>query len=118
MPASLFDEIMTASAIPALETVFGVAALHTNADQDEAEVTVMLQPELVAVGEYGERMESRMTLEIAKSRRAAIGDTFAVANDPTADDPNPDPTVWRAVQILADDGYLQRFAVLESEVSP
>lgn len=113
MPASLFDSIMTASAIPALETVFGVAALHTDAEQDEREVTVMLQAELMAVGEYGERMESRMTLELAKSHAAAINDTFAIANDPTDDDPEPDPTVWQATQLLADDGYLQRFAVLE-----
>lgn len=113
MPASLFDSIMTDSAIPALETVFGVAALHTDAELDEHEVTVMLQTELAPVGEYGERMESRMTLEIAKSRAAAIGDTFAVANDPTEDDPEPDPTVWQTTQLLADDGYLQRFAVLE-----
>ena len=72
----------------------------------------MLQTELAPVGEYGERMEQRMTLELAKSHVAAIGDTFSVENDPTEDDPAPDPTVWQATQLLADDGYLQRFAVL------
>lgn len=112
MPDSLFDSIMTESAIPALETVFGVAALHVNADQDEAEVTVMRQTELAPVGEYGERMEERMTLELAKSYGAQVGDTFAIAVDPDEDDPDPDPIVWQATQLLADDGYLQKFAVL------
>ena len=93
---------MTASAIPALEPVFGVAATHVAADGGEAAVTVMPQTELAAVGEYGERMEERMTLELAKSHGAAVGDVFTV-----------DGTDWQTTQLLADDGYLQRFAVLD-----
>lgn len=114
MPASLFDDIMTESAIPAIEEVFGIAATHTNADSDELAVTVMLQRELLPTGEFGERMEERMTLELAKSHGAAIGDTFAIANDATDDDPDPDQTIWQATQLLTDDGYMQKFAVIEA----
>jgi hypothetical protein len=114
MAESLFDTIMTDSAIPAIEAVFGIAATHTNADSDELAVTVMLQRELLPTGEFGERMEERMTLELAKSHGAAIGDTFSVDNDVTTDDPDPDPTIWQATQLLTDDGYLQKFAVIEA----
>lgn len=41
MPESFFDAIMRDTAIPALETVFGVAATHTNADGDEIAVTII-----------------------------------------------------------------------------
>jgi hypothetical protein len=114
MPDSLFDAIMRDSAIPALETVFGIAATQTNAEADEVAVTVMLGEELAPVGEYGERMELRETLEIAASSGALVGQTFAVAGTPTEDDPLPDDTVYTATQLLADDGYLRKFAVLKT----
>ena len=114
MAESLFDSIMTESAIPAIETVFGIAAMHTNSDGDEVAVTVMLQMELAPTGEFGERMEERMTLELAKSHGAAIGNTFSIENDATTDDPSPDPTIWQTTQLLTDDGYLQKFAVIEA----
>lgn len=114
MAESLFDTIMTDSAIPAIEAVFGIAATHTNSEADELAVTVMLQKELVATGEFGERMEERMMLELRKSYGAAIGDTFSIANEATIDDPVPDPTVWQATQLMTDDGYLQKFAVIET----
>ena len=114
MPDSLFDGIMADSLIPALETVFGIPATHTNAEDDEVPVTVMLGRELSPVGEYGERMEMRETLEIAASSGAVVGQTFAVAVDPTEDDPDPDDAVYTATQLLADDGYLRRFAVLKT----
>jgi hypothetical protein len=114
MAESLFDTIMTDSAIPAIEAVFGIAATHTNADGDEIAVTVMMQMELAPTGEFGERMEERMTLELAKSHGATIGDTFSIANDATTDDPNPDPTIWQITQLLTDDGYLQKFTVIQA----
>ena len=114
MPDSLFDAIMRDSAIPALETVFGIAATHTNAEADEVAVTIMLGEELAPVGEYGERMEMRETLEIAASSGALVGQTFAVAGDPTEDDPAPDDVIYTATQLLADDGYLRKFAVLKT----
>ncbi|HSA47772.1 MAG TPA: hypothetical protein P5552_14915, partial [Candidatus Competibacteraceae bacterium] len=83
MAESLFDTIMTDSAISAIEAVFGIAATHTNADGDEVAVTVMLQRELLPTGEFGERMEMRYTIELDKALAASIGDTFSVENDPT-----------------------------------
>lgn len=110
---SRFAEIMNGVALPALFRMFGDLATHRNAAADETSTRVMLRNELAPVGQYGERMEPRMTLGVAKTVGALVGDTFELPNLPTEDDPDPDPTVWRAVQLLADDGYLQTFAVLE-----
>ena len=114
MPASFFDTIMRDTAIPALENVFGISATHTNSYGDEIAVTIILQSELVPTGEFGERMEMRYTIELDKALAASIGDTFSVENDPTDEDANPDPTIWKTTQLLADDGYLQKFAVIEA----
>ena len=113
MAESLFDTIMRETAIPVLEEVFGIAATHTNSEGDEIKVTIILQSELLPTGEFGERMEMRHTLELDKSLAAAIGDTFSIENDPTEDDPAPDPTIWKITQLIADDGYMQKFAVIE-----
>lgn len=118
MPTSAFDTLMTDVAVPALEAVFGVAAVHTNADDDEFDVTAMLGHELMAVGEYGECMEFRTTIEVVKSAGIAIGDTLTIENDPTEDEPDPDPTIWQTTQLIADDGYLQKFAVIEVDEEP
>lgn len=114
MPTSAFDTLMTDVAVPALEAVFGVAAVHTNADDEEAAVTVMLGYDLMPVGDYGECMEFRTTIEVAKSANIAIGDTLTIENNPTDEDPDPDPTIWQTTQLMADDGYLQKFAVIET----
>jgi hypothetical protein len=108
---SRFADLMNNVGLPALFRVFGDPAVHINADGDENPVTVYLRAELAAVGQYGERMESRMTLGVAKSVGAAVGDVFEAPTAPTEDDADPDPTRWRAAQLLADDGYLQTFAV-------
>lgn len=112
MAESLFDTIMTDSAIPAIETVFGIAATHTNSYGDEIAVTIILQSELAPTGEFGERMEMRYTIELDKALAASIGDTFSVENDPTDDDANPEPSIWKTTQLLTDDGYMQKFAVI------
>lgn len=101
MPASAFDGIMTQSGIPALLRILGIPATHTNAALDESAATIILKTEAVAVGEYGERMEPRTTVQIPSASGAVVGDTFTVAG----------PTVWTAVQLLSDDGYFRRFAV-------
>lgn len=95
--ASLFDTIMTDSAIPALQAVFGVAGTH---NPGAAAVTVMLAQEVVAVGEFGERMETHWTLEIPSASGAVVGQSVVV-----------DSTTWYLRQLLADDGYLRKFAV-------
>jgi hypothetical protein len=114
MPESFFDSIMRNTAIPALEDGFGIAATHTNAYSDEIAVTVILESELISTGEFGERMELRYTISLDKALAASIGDTFAIENDPTDDDPDPDPTIWKTTQLLTDDGYMQKFGVIES----
>jgi hypothetical protein len=50
-------------------------------------------------------------LEINSASAAKIGDFFTLETDPTADDPAPDPTVWQATQLLADDGLLLKFSI-------
>lgn len=104
MATSTFDDLMTGVAIPALQTVFGIAATHTDGDSTETAVTIMLNTELAPVGEYGERMEARSTIEVPVSYGAVVGDTFTVAGDES-------DTVWQAVQLLRDDGLLRTFAV-------
>ena len=111
MPASAFDGIMTQSGIPALLRILGIPAVHTTADLDDVAVTIILKTEAAPVGEYGERMEPRTTVQIPSASGAVVGDSFTVAGDPTEDDPEPDDVVWTAVQLLSDDGYLRRFAV-------
>lgn len=108
MAESFFDSIMRDTAIPALEAAFGIAATHINSYGDEISVTIILQSELVPTGEFGERMEVRYTIELDKSMAASVGDTFSVENDSI-----PYPTIWKITQLLADDGYLQKFAVIE-----
>lgn len=105
MPTSTFDDLMTATAIPALETVFGIAAVHTNAYYTTANVTIMMSQGLQPVGEFGELMEMRTTIEIAKSNNVSVGDAFTITND------DGSTTVWRTTQLMTDDNYLQKYAV-------
>lgn len=111
MPFSLFDEVMRDVGIPVFSEVFGVPAIHTNADGDEVPVTVQFSQQIVPVGEFGERAELQTTLAIPASSGARVGQTFTVENDATEDDPYPDPTVWTATQLLSDDGYFRTFAL-------
>lgn len=83
-------------------TLSGLSLKAISAGTVTSGITVMMQTELVAVGEFGERMEERMTLELAKSHGALVGDVFAV-----------DGTNWQTTQLLTDDGYLQKFAVIK-----
>ena len=111
MPASAFDTIMTQTGVPALLRVMGIPATHTNSEQDEIAVTIILKTQTVAVGEYGERMEPQTTIQIPTASGAAVGNTFTIDGTVTEDDPDPDEVVWTAVQLLSDDGYLRKFAV-------
>lgn len=105
------------SAIPSLFRVFGErqATVHTNSDADDVETTVILEAGLIPAGEYGERMEHRTTIETNSLDGAQVGDTWSIAQLPTADDPDPDPAIWRAEQILADDGMTRKFSVRRIE---
>lgn len=114
MPTSALDAIMSNTGIPALLKQFGIPATHTNAEQDEIAVTIILETQAVPVGEYGERMEPQTTIQIPTASGAVVGDTFTVAGTETADDPYPDDVVWTAAQLLSDDGYFQVFAVRQA----
>lgn len=111
MPESLFDAVMRASGIPALETAFGVPMTHINDEGDEVAVTGILETAMVPVGDFGERMEPRTTITVAKSAAVAVGDTLSYAGEVTDEDPLPDDVVWTMAQIIEDDSYLVRFAV-------
>ncbi|MBV5311539.1 hypothetical protein [Chromatium okenii] len=108
--SSQFDTL-AGIAIPALLDVFGRPAVHLNSDGDELNVIVMLASEVTPFGSYGERAETRWSLEINSASAAKIGDFFTLETDPTPDDPAPDPTVWQATQLLADDGLLLKFSI-------
>jgi hypothetical protein len=107
---SLFEDAFKA-ALPAFFAQFGTAATHTNGESDEIEVTVILTRETDPLGDYGERAELRTLLDCAVTDGASVGDTWSIANAATDDDPDPDPTLWRADQLISDDGILQRYAV-------
>ena len=94
-----------------LMTEFGREATHTNSDGDEAAVLAVVRSEHAPVGDFGERMEPRTTISVAKSAAVAVGDTLHYAGAVTDEDPLPDDVVWTMAQIIEDDGYLVRFAV-------
>lgn len=86
---------------------FGRPVLHTNADSDEATIQAVIEQEVAPVGEYGERMESRMIATLNKASSATVGDTITVPADLSADD----PAVWKLSQLIDDDGFLQKYAL-------
>ncbi|MCP5197660.1 MAG: hypothetical protein H6974_12890 [Gammaproteobacteria bacterium] len=109
---SKLDTIMANRGIPAILRWRGIPATHTiAATGDEIAVTVIVQVEAVPVGEYGERMEMQTTLQIPASSGAVVGDTFTVDGTATEDDPYPDDVIWKAVQLLSDDGTFRKFVV-------
>jgi hypothetical protein len=93
-----------------LLATFGRPVTHTNSDGDEATVQAVIETRLEPVGDWGERMETRTTIQVLKTSGVAVNDTFSEAGTVTADDPYPDDVVWQAVQALADDGYVLTFA--------
>jgi len=108
---STFADLMTGVAVPALEDVFGDPMTHTNDEGDEVTVTGILETSYAPVGDFGERLEPRTTISVAKSAAVVVGDTLSYAGTVTDDDPYPDDVVWTMAQIIEDDGYLVRFAV-------
>lgn len=113
MPSSAADRVWQTAGIPALLRAFGIPALHTHGAQPAVAITVIPRLEAVAVGDFGERMESRMTIQCAVSTGATVGDTFSITPDPTVDNPTPTPMIWRAAQLIADNGLMRTFAVIQ-----
>jgi hypothetical protein len=114
MPDSFFDGVMRESVIPALETAFGIPMTHTNAEGDETPLVALLDTAWAPVGEFGERMEARWTVEMAKSAGVQVGDTLSHAGAITEEDPDPDDVIWMLTQVIRDDGYTVQFAVRRS----
>lgn len=71
---------------------------------DEVACQGILEAALVPVGEFGERMEPQHTITVLASLDAQIGDAFV-------QDGVAGIAPWRAVQVVADDGYFRVFAV-------
>lgn len=109
LPDSALDAALRLE-LPAMLDILGVPAVHLVAG-DEVPVQVILRSELAAVGDYGERMETRWKLDILATSGAQVGDTFLITPAPTVDDPEPDPVTWTATQLLADDGLFRQLAV-------
>jgi len=83
-------------------TLAGLSLKPVSAGVATTNIPVIMQMGAVASGEFGERMEERMTLELAKSYGAGVGDTFLI-----------DLITYEATQLLSDDGYMQKFAVIK-----
>ncbi len=105
-PDSAIDAVFRA-AVPRLFGIFGVDAIRN----DETEVRVVASKSVDPVGEYGERAESRWTIEIEAATGAAVGDRYQVEGIVTDADPYPDPIVWVATQLIEDDGMTRKFYV-------
>jgi len=55
--------------------------------------------------------QRQWTAQVAKSAGVAPGDTLTHAGVVTADDPDPDDVVWRAEEVLSDDGFVVTLAI-------
>lgn len=106
------DLVTTFTAVAAdLMATFGREVTHTDVDGDEVQIQAVIESALSPVGEYGERMEQRTTVTVAKSAGVTVGDTLRYAGTATDDDPYPDDVIWSMTQVLSDDGFVQQFAV-------
>lgn len=106
MPTSAFDDLMTGRFIPAFNRVFGIDALHTNNDGDEATVKISLEKALDSGGLDNPWPQRQLILQTAKDVNPQPGEIFTVAGTVTDDDPYPNDLVYRVDSITDDDGYL------------
>lgn len=65
-----------------------------------ATVQAVVEQEAAAVGEYGERVESRWVATLTTASGTQVGDVLAV-----------DGANWTLTQLLEDDGFVRRFAL-------
>jgi len=110
--SSALNDIFKA-AMPSLVKILGERnnTVMTNLEGDDLTTTVIIEIELVPVGEYDERMERITTLECLNTDDATVGCIWTIDQDATLDDPYPDPVQWKAEQILSDDGITRKFLV-------
>lgn len=104
---SLLDTLMQTAALPAFRRVMGDDAVYTPAYTPPAEPApvatwAMLNRGLAAVGDYGERMERRLTVQLPKADVSdpQPGDTLTIG-----------ATTYRLDQVVADDGFLIEVAI-------
>lgn len=100
---SKFAQLFETVGIPVIQKWLTVPAIYLPNSVAQA-CTVMLENGLEAVGSYGERMEYRPILTVVKSLNAGIGDVFEI-----------DQTYWTLKQLISDDGYFQKYAVMVDE---
>lgn len=86
---------------------FGRPATHTHGTGIGVEIQAVLDQSAEPAGEYGERVESRWTATVAKASGAVVGDTITYP----AENPSDDDVVWKLTQMIADDGFVQQFAL-------
>lgn len=110
--SSLIEDLIR-DTIPALLAAFSEQSpvFFINNDGEESAVKVVIQNELMRSGEYEERVESVTTIECDARDNAQIGNIWTVEPSPTTDDPYPDSIIYRAEQIITDDGLTRKFLV-------
>lgn len=70
-----------------------------------ATIQAVIEQSAEPVGDYGERVESRWTATVAKASGVAVGDTLIAGSD-----------TWKLTQLIADDGFVQKFAIRQVTV--
>ncbi len=101
--SSKFAQLFETVGIPVIQKWLTVPAIYLPDSVAQA-CTVILEDGLEAVGNYGERMEYRPTITVIKSLNAGIGDVFEIES-----------TYWTLKQLISDDGYFQKYAVMSDE---
>lgn len=99
---SRLDQIMQTVGMPAFERVMGDAATYTPAGAAPVATWAILNRGSVAVGEFGERLEHRLTAQLPKTDAPdpQPGDALTVAG-----------TVYRIDQAVNDDGLFVEVAI-------
>jgi hypothetical protein len=96
------DIFKTSGFVPALQKVFADKVTYT-LDGVSIECEVIFSTTLEEVGDYGERMEPRTTIEAPSDLDFKIGGIVTTYETPRVD--------WVINQILADDGLLATFSI-------
>ena len=94
-----------------LLSVFGRPVLHSAGGGASATVLAVIREAQDALALSDPFPQRQWTARVAKSAGVAPGDTLTHAGVVTADDPDPDDVVWRAEEVLSDDGFVVTLAI-------